>query len=153
MLRKLCLTAGLVASIVLGACSTAQQQNAQQVLAKLQMDVTGACTVFQATEPSVQIFIAADQTVNAVVTGVNLFCTANSTINVASANTLVSTSIPAAITAVNASTVIPAAQKPVIIGALTALNIALSTALVVYNQNAPAVVPTAPASAPVAASA
>jgi hypothetical protein len=144
--------AGVVA-FALGACSTAQQQNAQQVLAKLQTDVVGACTVFQATEPSVQIFIATDPTANAVVTGVNLACTASSTINVTSISALVSTSIPAAIVAVNASTVIPAAQKPAIIGALTALNVALSTALVVYNQNAPAVVPTSPASAPVAASA
>ena len=151
MFKKLCLAVGLVASIALGACSTAQQQNAQQVLAKLQTDVTGACTVFTATEPSVQIFIAADPTVNTVITGVNLFCTANSTINVASVSTLVSSGIPAAITAVNSSTVIAAAQKPEIIAALTALNIALSTALVVYNQNAPAAVPTA-ASAPVAAS-
>ena len=153
MLKTLCLAAALVASIALGACSTAQQQNAQQVMAKLQTDVVGACTVFQATEPSVQIFIAADATANAVVTGVNLACTASSAINVTSISTLVSTGIPAAINAVNASTVIPANQKPVIIASLTALNVALSTALVVYNQNAPAVVPTSPASAPVAASA
>jgi hypothetical protein len=145
--------AGVVALALSAGCSTAQQANAQQVLAKLQSDVQGGCTVFQATEPSVAIFIAADPTANAVITGVNLACTANAAINVASVSTLVSTSIPAAIAAVNASTVIPADQKPVIIGALTALNIALSTALVVYNQSQPVAVPTSPASAPVAASA
>lgn len=147
MFKNLCLTAGLVATIVLGACSSAQQQTAQQVAAKLQADVTGACTVFTATEPGLQVFLAADPTVNTVVTGVNLFCAANASINVASLNTLVSTSIPAAIAAVNASTVIPAAQKPVIVGVLTALNLALSTALVVYDQTQPVAVPTA-ASAP-----
>jgi hypothetical protein len=145
--------ASVVALALSAGCSTAQQASAQQVLAKLQSDVQGGCTVFQATEPSVAIFIAADPTANAVITGVNLACTANAAINVASVSTLVSTSIPAAIAAVNASTVIPADQKPVVIGALTALNIALSTALVVYNQSQPVVVPTSPASAPVAASA
>jgi hypothetical protein len=151
MKKLIVITAVLVAALAaLAGCSTAQQATAQQVLAKLQTDVQGGCQVFQATEPSVAIFIAADPTANAVITGVNLACTANAAINVASVNTLVSTGIPAAITAVNNSTVIPAAQKPVIIGALTALNVALSTALVVYNQNQAAVVPTAP-TAPAAA--
>jgi hypothetical protein len=36
---------------------------------------------------------------------------------------------------VNASALIPATQKPIIIGALTAFQVALSTALVVYNQS------------------
>lgn len=143
MFKKLAVVlAGVVALAFTAGCSTAQQATAQQIAAKLQVDVAGACTVFQATEPGVQIFIAADPTVNQVVTGVNLVCVANSSINVASISALVSTSIPAAITAVNNSTVIPAAQKPAIVGALTALNIALSTALVVYNQSQPAAVPT-----------
>lgn len=134
--------AGIIALALSAGCSTAQQATAQQVLAKLQMDVQGGCTVFQSIEPSVAIFIAADPTANAVITGVNLACTANAAINVASVSTLVNTSIPAAIAVVNTSTVIPVAQKPVIIGALTALNIALSTALVVYDQAQPVVVPT-----------
>lgn len=148
MKKLLALAAGIALSIAFAGCTTAEQANAQQVLAKLNTDVAGACTVFQAAEPGVAVFIAADQTVNAVVTGVNLACVANASINVASVNTLVSTSIPAAINAVNASAVIPANQKPTIIAALTSLNIALSTALVVYNQSQPAAVPTsAPAPA------
>jgi hypothetical protein len=136
--------------MLIAGCSTAQQQTAAQVLTKLQVDVKGGCQVFQAAEPGVQIFIAADPAVNTAVTAINGFCSANSVVTATSLQAFVSSAIPAAESAVNSSTLIPQQNKGEVVGILSALGAAISTALLVYNN----AVVTAPsgASAPVAAS-
>jgi hypothetical protein len=136
----------------LSACSTAQQQSADQVLAKLQVDVKGGFQIFQAAEPGVQIFIAADPVVNTAVTVINAFCSANSVVTATTLQAFVNSAIPAAESAVNSSTVIPQANKPEVVGILSALGAAVSTALLVYNNAIQTATPTAAASAPVAAS-
>lgn len=141
----------IIGAFLLAACSTAQQQNAQQVLAKLQMDVSNGCLIVQPTLASLQLI---DPAVAAVATANGIFCAANSAVNVASITTIVNTGIPATEAAVQASTLIPANQKPIIVGALTAFQIALSTALVVFNQSGGAVTtPTTPAAPATEASA
>lgn len=138
------LTLSLCLAAALAACSTAQQQTAQQQLAKAQQLMVEGCTIVQPTLISVQTM---DPAMAPFVLANGAFCAAQNTINVASIQGMVSTSIPAAINLVSSSTLIPPAQKPAIVGGLTAFQIALSGAMIVIEQNMPA---PAPASAPVA---
>jgi len=130
-------------ALVLGACSTAQQQTAQQDAAKAQQIVANGCLIVQPTLQSVQVI---DPALAPFVVANGAFCAAVSAVNVSSINTMVGTSIPQAEALVNSSTLIPAAQKPIIIGALTAFQVALSSAMIVFNQ-AQSTAPAVPASA------
>ena len=146
-MRKFLMVAGLLLAVA--ACTTAQQQTAQQNIAKAQQIIVEGCSIVQPTLASVQVL---DPAIAPFVVANGAFCAAQATINVASIQTMVGTSIPAAIALVNSSTLIPANNKPGVIGGLTAFQIALSSALIVMQQNAPATV-TTPASAPIGASA
>lgn len=137
-MRKFLVLTGLA---LLAACSTAQQQNAQQQLVKAQQLIVQGCTIVQPTLVSVQTM---DPAIAPFVLANGAFCAAQNAINVASIQTMVSTSIPAAIALVNSSTLIPSAQKTPVIGGLTAFQIALSGAMIVIEQNMPA--PAVPAS-------
>ncbi|WCM21340.1 hypothetical protein NDK50_07805 [Paraburkholderia bryophila] len=145
MFKKLCLAAGLVASIALGACSTAQQTSASADLAKLQAIVTNGCLVVQ---PTLMAVAAVDPVVSTAATANGLFCATAGAITVTSVQTLVSTGIPAIEQAVAASTLIPANQKPLVMAALGVFQLTVVNALAVYGQASAAT----PASAPAAAS-
>ena len=136
LLAVLCIAA-------LAACSTGQQQTAQQQLAKAQQLIVEGCTIVQPTLVSVQTM---DPAIAPFVLANGAFCAAQSAINVASIQAMVSTSIPAAINLVSSRTLIPAPQKPAVIGGLTAFQIALSGAMIVIEQNMPAPTPATPAS-------
>lgn len=138
--------AGAIAGLVaLGGCSTAQQQTAAADLAKLQTVVNNGCMVVQ---PALVATAAIDPAISAVATANGLFCTAAGAITVTSAQSLVSTGIPAIEQAVTASTLIPANQKPLVMAALGVFQLTVTNALDVYGQATVA----ATASAPVAAS-
>jgi len=124
-----------ITAIVLAACSSAQLQTAQGDLAKLQTQVTDGCMVVQ---PVLMSVAALDPTFAAAATANGLFCSAASSVTVTSVQTAISTGIPAITTALNASTLIPANQKPVISGALGAFQLLLTNALQVYGAAAAA---------------
>ena len=130
--------------LLLAACTTAQQQTAQQNLAKAQQLIVQGCSIVQPTLVSVQTM---DPAIAPFVLANGAFCAAQNAIDVKSIQTMVQTSIPAAIGLVQNSTLIPAEQKPVVVGGMTAFQIALSAAMVVIEQNTPAPAATAPAPA------
>jgi hypothetical protein len=144
-MKKLLIAAGLVASIALGACTTAQQADASAKLAQLQTVVNNGCLVVQ---PSLVAAAAIDPAISAAATANGLFCAAAGAITVTSVQSLVSTGIPAIERAVTASTLIPAEQKPLIVAALGVFQLTVANALMVYDNGAAAA---APASTPVVA--
>lgn len=146
MFKRMLLAAGIVASIVFAGCSTTQQESATAALAKLQTDVVNGCMVVQ---PTLQSVAALDPQVAVAATTNGLFCATASAITVTSVQSLLGSGIPAIEQAVNASTLIPANQKPIIIAALGVFQLTVTNALAVYGQAAAA----APASTPAAASA
>lgn len=146
MLKKLCLAAGLVASIAFAGCSTTQQADASAKLAQLQTVVANGCLVVQ---PTLVAVAALDPVVSAAATANGLFCATAGAINVSSVQLFVSTGIPAVEKAVTESTLIPAEQKPIVVAALGLFQLTVQNALMVYG-NAGATAPAA--SAPVAAS-
>lgn len=125
----------LCVALLLGACTTAQQQTAQADAAKAQQVIANGCLIVQPTLTSIQVI---DPALAPFVVANGAFCAAVTAVNVTSIQQMVNTSIPQAISLVQSSTLIPAAQKPVIVGALTAFQVALSSAMIVLNQ-APAV--------------
>ena len=133
----------VAAFLALGACTTAQQQTAQADAAKVQQIIANGCLIVQPTLTSVQVL---DPALAPFVVANGAFCAAVSAVNVASLSTMIGTGIPQAEALVNASVLIPADQKPIIIGALTAFQVALSSAMIVFNQAQPAAT-AAPASA------
>lgn len=122
-------------ALLLGACSTAQQQTAQADAAKAQQVIANGCLIVQPTLMSVQTL---DPALAPFAVANGAFCAAVSAVNVASIQTMVQTSIPQAMQLVQSSTLVPGEQKPIIVGALTAFQVALSSAMIVLNQ-APAV--------------
>lgn len=134
---------------LMAGCSTAQQATASADLMKVQTAIADGCAVVQPTLISVA---ALDPAVGAAATANGLVCTAASAMTVTSAQSLISTGIPAIEAAVNASTMIPANQKPIIMAALGVFQLTVQNALTVYNNAAAAQAPAAAASAPVAAS-
>ncbi|WP_183039277.1 hypothetical protein [Paraburkholderia tropica] len=162
------LAAGIVA-LALSACgstgtstatSTTVAATAATILANLQTVVVNGCSVVQ---PTLESLSSIDASVAAAATANGLFCTTASAITVTSAQTLLDTGIPAVISAVNASTYIAAAQKPIIVAALSLFELTVKNAITAYNNSIGAVLGTAAAtgtaavsdsaaSAPVAAS-
>lgn len=162
------LAAGIVA-LALSACgstgtstatSTTVAATAATILANLQTVVVNGCSVVQ---PTLESLSSIDASVAAAATANGLFCTTASAITVTSAQTLLDTGIPAVISAVNASTYIAAAQKPIIVAALSLFELTVKNAITAYNNSIGAVLGTtsdagaaaasdSAASAPVAAS-
>lgn len=136
----------LALAFFLGACSTAQQQTAQQAAAKAQALLTQGCSVVQPTLASVQLI---DPAVAPFVVANVAFCAAVATVNVTSIQAMINTSIPQAEQLIQNSSLIPADQKPIVIGALTAFQVLLGQIMLVL-QNAQPADTTAPASAAVA---
>lgn len=132
--------------LTLAGCSTVQQATAQGDLAKLQQIVVNGCMVVQ---PTLEAVAAVDPAVMAASMANGLACTAASSITPTSVQTILSTGIPAIEQAVNASTMIPANQKPLIMAALGIFQLTLQNALTVFGHAAPVPVP---ASAPTPAS-
>ncbi|WP_234744908.1 hypothetical protein [Burkholderia sp. WTPI3] len=108
-MKKLLLAAGLVTPIAFGACTTAQQQQATTVATTFQTRVQQACAVVQpelnslaalasngntllASQVSALAALAADSTA---------VCQATTSVDTASMQSLINTSIPAALTIVN----------------------------------------------------
>lgn len=166
MFKKLCLAAGLVASLALGACAvpsastsatstdaTTSAAKAAAILTNLKTVVVSGCSVVQ---PTLESISAIDPSVTVAATANGLFCTTASAITVTSAQTLLDTGIPAVIDAVTASTYIDAKQKPIIVAALSLFALTVKNAITAYNNAASAILSTtassASASAPVAAS-
>lgn len=142
MKRMLLLSAGLALSALFG-CSTAQQQTAAGNLAKLQTTVVNGCAVVQ---PTLQSIAVLDPTVAAAATANGLFCSTAGAITVTSVETLLATGVPAMEKAINASTQIPANQKPLFIAAIGIFSLTLQNAITVYGQPTPAATATPSAS-------
>jgi len=132
MFKRMLLAAGIAASIAFGACTTAQVTGD---LAKLQTTVQNGCMVVQ---PTLMSIAALDPAVSAAATANGLFCATAGAITVTSVQSLIATGIPALEQAVNASTVIPANQKPVAIAALGVFQLTVTNALAIYGQPATA---------------
>lgn len=132
--KMLLLAAGLALSALFG-CSTAQQQTAAGDLAKLQTTVVNGCAVVQPTLQSVAVL---DPAVAAAATANGLFCASAGAITVTSIQTLLATGVPALEKAINASTQIPANEKPIFIAAIGIFELTLQNAMNVYGQSAAA---------------
>ncbi|NUY33312.1 hypothetical protein F0160_22770 [Paraburkholderia sp. JPY303] len=141
MFNRMLLAAGIAASIALAACSTTQQASVADHAAKLQQIVQNGCLVVQ---PTLTAVAALDPAVAAAATANGLFCSTTGAITVTSVQTLLATGVPALEKAIEASTQIPADQKPIFIAAMGIFQLTLTNAMAVYGQPAP----TAPASAP-----
>lgn len=149
MKRTFLLIAATAAFITLIAgCSTAQQTTAAADMAKLQTVVQNGCAVVQ---PTLESVAALDPAVAAAATANGLFCSTTGAITVTSIQTLLATGVPALEKAINASTQIPANEKPIFIAAIGIFELTLQNAMTVYGQAAP--VATAPAAAPAPAAA
>lgn len=131
------------------ATSTSIADKAAAILANLQTVVVNGCSVVQ---PTLQSISGVDASVSAAATANGLFCTAASSITVTSAQTLLDTGIPAVISAVNASTYIAAAQKPIIVAALSLFELTVKNAITAYNNSIGAVLGTTAAAGAAAAS-
>ncbi|WP_310633732.1 hypothetical protein [Paraburkholderia sp.] len=151
------LAAGIVA-LALSACgstgtstatSTSVAATAATILANLQTVVVNGCAVVQ---PTLESLSSIDASVSAAATANGLFCTTASAITVTSAQTLLDTGIPAVISAVNASTYIQAAQKPIIVAALSLFELTVKNAITAYNNSIGAVLGTTAAASAAAAS-
>ncbi|WP_070106506.1 hypothetical protein [Burkholderia plantarii] len=139
----------LVACAGQGATSTAPAPSS--ILVKLQSAIVDGCSVVQ---PTLESVAALDPTVSAAATANGLFCTTASAITVTSAQSLIDTGVPAVIAAVNASTYIPAAQKPIIVAAISLFGLTVKNAIAAFDSASAAAVATSAstASAPAAAS-
>lgn len=135
MKKFMLLAAGVVMSVVLGACSTAQQADASAKLAQLQTLVNNGCLVVQ---PTLTAVAALDPVVATAATANGLFCATAGAITVTSVQSLVSTGIPAIERAITASTLVPAEQKPIIIAALGVFQLTVGNALALYGNAATA---------------
>jgi hypothetical protein len=146
-MKMLRIAAGLALSacFVFAGCSTAQQATATADAAKLQQIVQNGCMVVQ---PTLTAVAALDPAIAAAATANGLFCSTTGAITVTSVQTLLATGVPALEKAIEASTQIPADQKPIFIAAMGIFQLTLTNAMTVYGQAAPA----AAASASVAAS-
>ncbi|WP_186126072.1 hypothetical protein [Burkholderia gladioli] len=132
--------------------STTTTPSASTLLAKLKTAIVDGCSVVQ---PTLESVAALDAAVSAAANANGLFCTAASSITITSAQSLVDTGVPAVIAAVNASTYIQAAQKPVIVAAISLFGLTVKNAIEAFNSaSAAAVAATSAstASAPAAAS-
>ncbi|WP_322069986.1 hypothetical protein [Paraburkholderia bannensis] len=148
-----CGTSGVTGTTGQSSAASNAVAKATAILANLQTVVVSACSVVQPTLESVGTL---DASVSAAATANGLFCTTAAAITVTSAQTLLDTGIPAVISAVNASTFIPAAQKPIFVAALSLFELTVKNAISAYNSALATVAAPAAtlstASAPVAAS-
>ncbi|WP_186223607.1 hypothetical protein [Burkholderia gladioli] len=161
MKKILAALAAAAAMLSLAACagagtgttpgSTTTTPSASTLLAKLKTAIVDGCSVVQ---PTLESVAALDAAVSAAANANGLFCTAASSITITSAQSLVDTGVPAVIAAVNASTYIQAAQKPVIVVAISLFGLTVKNAIAAFNSGSAAVVATSAstASAPAAAS-
>ncbi|QGZ56771.1 hypothetical protein [Paraburkholderia acidiphila] len=159
MKKLMLLAAGVLAlALSVAGCSTAQQQSAAQVAAKLKTDALNACGVVQPTLLSLQalanpapgaaatLLTGQAVVINALVSTNAQVCASVGNVDPANVIALVNTSIPAAIQVVNAIPTLDPATKAAATGALLVFQTALSTALAIYNQNAATASSTATAS-------
>jgi hypothetical protein len=139
------LAAGLVAS-VLSACNTAPvgNQTPAQLLANVHAQVGIACAAAGPSLTSIKSLdpgLTADQAaiVDKAYADTTQFCALHDTVSVANIQTFANTSIPAALTAVNASSLSQDDKTLVAIGVIS-LQAALNTAVAQYNAALPAAV-------------
>lgn len=108
-MKKLLLAAGLVTPIAFGACTTAQQQKATAVATTFQTRVQQACAVVQPELNSLAALASNGNTLlapqasalAALATDSTAVCQATTGVDTASMQSLIKTSIPAALTIVN----------------------------------------------------
>lgn len=151
MFNKLCLAVGLVASIAIGACSSAQLQNAQTAAQKLQSDVTSACNVLQPAIAPFAPFFIGNAPITAFNTDVALACGTNALLNLASINNVINSSGAAAQAVIPQFKNLTPEQVALVQGLIGAFEGSLKNAFAAYNAAVPASTATA-ASAPIAAS-
>lgn len=118
--------------LALSACSTTQQANATNAAAKVQIAVAKACPIAKtvvsavAGQPGISAKLQVDLTkAQAIITTA---CAGNGTLDTATAQSLVSTGIPAMIADVNATSM-PDSTKATVNGALTAASVILQVLL------------------------
>lgn len=108
-MKKLLLAAGLLTPIAFGACTTAQQQKATAVATTFQTRVQQACAVVRPELNSLAalalngntLLASQASTLAALATDSTDVCQATTSVDIASMQSLVNTSIPAALTIVN----------------------------------------------------
>ena len=127
-----------VFSMALFGCTTAQEQSAVSALAKLQTQVQNGCMVVQ---PTLMAVAALDPVVATAATANGLFCATAGAITVTSVQSLIGTGIPAIQKAINASTFIPANEKPIYAAVVGIFQVTVTNAFAAYGTS---VLPTAP---------
>ncbi|AOZ06681.1 hypothetical protein [Cupriavidus malaysiensis] len=145
-LMLLC-AAGIVALVSLAGCA-----GAPQAATTFQAQVVKACAVVQPTLQSVQAMTVDDPAKQVILAQLvkdnGAVCAAGASVDASSVQSLVNTSVPAAIQVVGLLPLDPAARSGVQIG-LMAFQVALAAALAQYGAPAPSST-LAPASAPAA---
>jgi len=111
----------------LGACA-----NAPAVAASAQAKVAKACTVFQPVAVDAAALYNLDPKVDAAIAAVNGLCAANAAVDPTSLQTIVNSTIPAAIAALK-TLPITAAQQTQVGNGLMLVNVALAAALAAYG--------------------
>ncbi|MCA8248063.1 hypothetical protein LGN12_12930 [Burkholderia multivorans] len=139
-MTKLLLAAGLVTPIAFAACTTAQQQTATTVATTFQIRVEQACAVVQPELNSLAALVSSGNALlatqasalAALATDSTAVCQATADVDTASVQSLINTSIPAALTIVNDLPLDDQARLTVRAGLIvfqTALSVALATQL------------------------
>ncbi|NVI06343.1 hypothetical protein [Paraburkholderia youngii] len=152
-MKKLMLfAAGLVTSISLGACTTAQQAKVATVATTINGQVNKACAVFNPVASDVAALYALDQKVDAAIDGVKALCVANAAIDPSTVETLSETTLPSAIKALASIPGLTVGQINQVGGVLTVINTTLAIGLQVYAPavSTPAASAAAAASTPLA---
>ncbi|MBB5462856.1 hypothetical protein [Paraburkholderia sp. Cpub6] len=148
MKKLMLLAAGLVASIALSACTTAQQAKVATVATTINGQVKKACAVFDPVTDDVTALYALNPKVDAAIDGVKALCVANAAIDPATVQTLSDTVLPAAIKALASIPGLTVAQVQQVGGILTLVNTTLAIGVQVYGAMAPTAASTPLAGAP-----
>src|ERR1700741_776696 len=92
----------IAACFLVGACTTAQQQDATKLLTQAKQQIANACAVVQPTLVNVQAAYPNDAVIQQVVTDNGLFCAGAASVDQTNAQTIINTTIPKLISAISA---------------------------------------------------
>jgi len=148
-MKRMLLAAGIAASMLLGACTPAQQQQVSTVAVNVNAQVTKACGVFQPVALDAQVLYSLDPKVDLAINAMNGLCAANAAIDPTNVQTIAKTTLPAAVKALAGVTGVDPKIVQAVGNALTLANVALNLWV---NSYVPTAGTATPASAPVAAS-
>jgi len=130
--------------LVLGACTSAQQQTVEQAAAKAKTQLSNACLVVQPPLVDLAASLPNDANLALLVKDNAAICAAVNNLDPSNVQNLINTIIPSAIAVVNLIPMDPGTATAVKL-ALGAASLALSNFLIVYGQQ-PSTAPAVPAS-------